>query len=242
MLKRLLFSGLFAGFATGLIAAALIQLFVTPVLLEAELYETGELVHFGGSDGSGGSDLEHDHDSHVHEEGEGGDRTLLTLGSAIATNIGYAFILVAFMALAERSGSVISPRNGILWGIAGFFAIQLMPALGHPPELPGNAAAEISARQIWWALTAIASIIGIACIALGKNWGIWIAGIVILALPQVIGAPHPSTLTGPTPPEIAGLFAARSLGIGLIIWVVLGSLAAYFWSSEDNAWIGKADE
>ncbi len=239
MLKRLLVSGLFAGFATGLIAAALIQLFVTPVLLEAELYETGELVHFGGS---GGTALEHDHDSHVHEEGEGGDRTLLTLGSAIATNIGFAFVMVAFMALAERSGAIINARNGILWGLAGFVAIQLMPAFGHPPELPGNSVADISARQIWWALTAIASTIGIACIALGKNWGVWIAGLIALALPQLIGAPHPTSLAGPTPPEIAGLFAARSLGTGLMIWVVLGALAAYFWSSEDNAWIGDKDE
>ena len=234
MLKRLLVSGLFAGFAAGLIAAALLQLFVTPVLQEAELYETGELVHFGGS---GGSALEHDHDSHEHIDGEGGDRALLSLGAAIATNIGYALVLVALMALAERSGQVISA--GLLWGVAGFVAFQLMPAFGHPPELPGNAAADLQGRQMWWAMTAVASSIGIACIAFGKGWGLWIAGIAALALPHIIGAPHPDMLSGPTPPEIAGLFASRALGVALIVWVALGSLAGYFWSSEDNAWVGS---
>ena len=236
MLKRLLVSALFAGFATGLIAAALLQVFVTPVLLEAELYETGELVHFGGS---GGTALEHDHDSHEHAEGEGGDRALLSLGAAISTNIGYALILVAAMAFAERSGHSISARVGILWGFAGFVAVQLMPAFGHPPELPGNAAADLQGRQMWWALTVLASSLGLACIAFGKNWAIWAAGIVALALPHLIGAPHPEVLTGPTPPEIAGLFAGRSLGVGLMVWVTLGCLAGYFWSSEDNAWIGS---
>ena len=236
MLKRLLVSGLFAGFAAGLIAAALIQLFVTPVLLEAELYETGELVHFGGS---GGTALVHDHDSHEHLEGEGGDRALMSLGAAIATNIGYALVLVTLMAMAERAGHVINGRTGLLWGLAGFVAVHLMPAIGHPPELPGNAAADLAGRQMWWALTVLASAIGIACIAFGTGWGLWIAGIAALLLPHLIGAPHPDVLTGPTPPEIAGLFASRSLGAALIIWVSLGSLAGYFWSSEDNAWIGE---
>lgn len=238
MFKRLLVSALFAGFATGLIAAALLQLFVTPVLLEAELYETGELVHFGGA--SQGAALEHDHDSHEHLEGEGGDRALMNLGASIATNIGYALVLVALMAFSERYNHQITPRVGLLWGLAGFVAVQMMPALGHPPELPGNAAADLSARQLWWALTVLASALGVACLAFGKTWAIWGAGIAALVLPQIIGAPHPDTLTGPTPPEIAGLFASRSLGINLVIWSVLGLLAAYFWSSEDNVWVGEA--
>lgn len=235
MIKRLLVSGLFAGFAAGLIAAALIQLFVTPVLLEAELYERGELVHFGGS---GGTALVHDHDSHEHADGEGSDRTLLNLGAALATNIGYGLILVAAMALAERRGYEITPRFGLIWGIAGFIAVQMMPAIGHPPELPGNAAADLQGRQMWWALTALLSAAGLGLIAFGKNWGIWIAGIAALLVPHLIGAPHPTSLTGPAPPEIAALFASRSLGVGLITWVILGCLAAYFWSSEDNEWIG----
>lgn len=236
MIKKLLVSGLFAGFAAGLIAAALTQLFVTPVLLEAELYETGELVHFGG--GGGGTALEHDHDSHDHADGEGADRTLLSMGAAIATNIGYGLVIVALMAMAERGGHQITPRAGILWGVSGFVAVQLMPAFGHPPELPGNAAADLAGRQMWWAFTVLASAIGLACIAFGRNWGIWLAGIAALAVPHIIGAPHPTSLTGSAPPEIAGLFASRSLGVGLMIWVTLGCLAGYFWSSNDNDWVG----
>lgn len=239
MIKRLLVSALFAGFAAGLFAAALTQLFVTPVLLEAELYETGELVHFGATPSGGG--LIHDHDSHEHGDGDGGDRTLMNLGSAIALNIGYALILVAAMALAERRGFGVSPRMGLLWGIGGFVAVQLMPAIGHPPELPGNAAVDLNDRQLWWALTALMSAVGLACIAFGTKWSIWIAGMLALLVPHVIGAPHPTALTGPAPPEIAGLYAARSLGIGFVVWAVLGCLVGYFWTSEDNDWVGTGD-
>ncbi|MFP3548422.1 CbtA family protein, partial [Rhizobium sp. SIMBA_035] len=48
MLTRILTSALFAGAAAGLIVALLQLFFVQPVLLHAELYETGALVHFGG--------------------------------------------------------------------------------------------------------------------------------------------------------------------------------------------------
>ena len=48
MLKNMLSSALIAGVAAGLIAALLQFVFVQPVLLHAELYEGGELVHFEG--------------------------------------------------------------------------------------------------------------------------------------------------------------------------------------------------
>ena len=47
MFSRILVSALFAGFLAGLIAALLQLVFVQPVLLHAELYESGALNHFG---------------------------------------------------------------------------------------------------------------------------------------------------------------------------------------------------
>ena len=47
MISRFIISALFAGALTGLIAGLLQLYFVQPVLLHAELYETGALVHFG---------------------------------------------------------------------------------------------------------------------------------------------------------------------------------------------------
>ena len=47
MFQKILTSALFAGFCAGLIAGLLQLVFVQPVLLHAELYEAGKLVHFG---------------------------------------------------------------------------------------------------------------------------------------------------------------------------------------------------
>ncbi len=47
MLKSLLASALFAGLIAGLFAAGLQQAFLVPLITEAELYETGAVIHFG---------------------------------------------------------------------------------------------------------------------------------------------------------------------------------------------------
>ena len=234
MLWKLLVSAVFAGYAAGLLAAALQQLFVIPVLLEAELYESGELVHFGGS--QSGTALTHDHDSHDHGGEDGGDRVLWTWFMTSITYVGFALVLTAAIAMAERFGQKILIRTGLIWGAAGFAAVHLFPAMGHPPELPGSAAADLAARQVWWAMTALFSAFGIACIAMGRSWPLWIAGIFALIVPHLIGAPHPAQLAGTVPPEIAALFVGRSLGVALIAWVSLGGFVAYFWTRENGLW------
>jgi len=222
MFSRILVSGLFAGFAAGLIAALLQLVFVQPVLLHAELYESGQLTHFGAEKAgaavaAGGIDLVRDGLSVLFT-------TLLYTG--------YALILVAAMALAENRGFRIDVRQGLLWGLAGFVAVQFAPAVGLPPELPGSAAADMGLRQAWWFGTVGATAAGIALIAFGKGWQArGIAAVLVLA-PHVIGAPHPETFAGPVPPELAGLFAGRALGVGLVAWVLLGLFAAWFWIRE----------
>ncbi len=222
MFSRILVSGLFAGFAAGLIAALLQLAFVQPVLLHAELYESGQLTHFGAAKAgaataAGGIDLVRD-----------GLSVLFT--TLIYT--GYALILVGAMALAEDRGFRIAVRQGLLWGTAGFVAVQFAPAVGLPPELPGSAAADMGLRQVWWFGTVGATAAGIALIAFGKGWTArGIAAALILA-PHVIGAPHPETFAGPVPPELAGMFAGRALGVGLVAWALLGLLAAWFWIRE----------
>ena len=230
MFTRILVSALFAGFLAGLVAALLQLVFVQPVLLHAELYESGTLNHFGdGGEGAAaavpGIDLERD-----------GLSVLFTT----LTYTGYAFLLVAAMALAEDRGVRIAVRQGLVWGIAGFLAVQLAPAFGIPPELPGSAAAEIGPRQVWWFGTVGATAAGLALIAFGRTWALrGVAALLILA-PHLVGAPHPDEFIGPTPPELAGLFAARALGTGLVAWSLLGLLAAYFWQRESKRAEGMA--
>ena len=94
------------------------------------------------------------------------------------------------------------------------------------------AAADITARQIWWFATAGAALVALWLLAFGNGWAAWIGTAVLLLAPHVVGAPEPDSFSGPVPTEIGALFAARALGIGLAAWVLLGSFAGYFWQRE----------
>lgn len=222
MLTRLLVSGLFAGAAAGLIAALLQLIFVQPVLLHAELYESGELVHFGTEAVSAQQEL-------------GGIDPLrdgLSVIFTMLTYTGYAFILLAGMAIAEMRGAVITGRNGLLWGVAGFVAFHFAPGFSLAPEVPGVAAADVFARQIWWWATVLTAGAGLWLIAFGRNWMAWGAAAILLLAPHVIGAPEPDTFTGPVPTEIGAMFASRAFGVGMAAWLLLGCFAGFFWQRE----------
>jgi cobalt transporter subunit CbtA len=223
MYARLLISALFAGAAAGLLAGFLQLYFVQPVLLHAELYENGTLVHFGA-----------DKALAVHPDLPGFDamRDGLSLVFTMLTYTGYALIMLALMSIAEDRGAVIDGRTGILWGIAGFVTFHLAPGFSLAPEVPGAAGADITARQIWWFATAGAAGVALWLIAFGRSWALWGAAVVLLLAPHVIGAPEPDVFTGPAPTEIGALYAARALGVGLAAWVMLGCCAGYFWQRE----------
>jgi len=225
MFRQIATSALFAGFCAGLIAAALQLVFVQPVLLHAELYEGGDLIHFGAEAVSAHPELP------TFEPVRDGLSVLFT----VLVYTGYALILVALMALAAQRGAVIDARHGILWGLAGFVSLHFAPAFGLPPEVPGVAAAELLDRQIWWLATVVATAVALWLIAFGTNWVAWGAAVVLLLAPHLVGAPHPDAFTGPVPPEIGALFAGRALGVGLAAWVMLGAFAGHFWQREAAA-------
>jgi len=224
MLSKLLTSALFAGAAAGLIAGLLQLLFVQPVLLHAELYEGGDLVHFGAAAVSAHPDL----------PGFDPVRDLLSIVFTMLTYTGYAMMLVALMLLAEERGAEVNARTGLIWGVAGFISAHFAPGFTLAPEVPGVAAADVGARQIWWFATVISAGIAMWLLAFGRNWTLWGIAIILLAAPHLIGAPEPDVLVGPVPPEIAALFAARALGVGLAAWVMLGCASAYFLDKEQR--------
>ena len=255
MIQRMVTSALFAGFAAGLFAALLHFAFVQKLILLGEEYETGALVHFQGVSAPA---EDHDHAAHDHgtatpdpatdeaapaieadghayvhdATGEAGEfarnaSTSLFFGLGY---VGYALILLAGFGLAEVYGKVITLREGLLWGIAGYAAFQLAPAMGLEPELPGTMAADLAARQIWWLGTAICTAAGLGLLGYGRGVVSVVGAIALLALPHLIGAPELESYSGVAPPELASTFAARSLGVGLAGWAFLGALAGWFWS------------
>ncbi len=226
MLKSLLASALFAGLIAGLFAAVLQQVFLVPLIAEAELYETGALIHFGAAEAAAG-----------HEIAAATDlaRTLLTVLTTVLATCGFGLILVAGFALVERLRLTrIDLRTGLLFGLAAFTATQLLPSMGLSPELPGAAAGELAQRQLWWLFTVAGTLAGIGLIAWG-NASTKIVGAVMIAAPHLVGAPHPQEFAGVVPPELAALFAARVLAVGALGWAALGALAGHFWSREAPA-------
>lgn len=225
MYNRLLTSALFAGAAAGLIAAVLQLVFVQPVLLHAELYESGQLVHFGGAAGAAVS----------AQQDVGGFQPVrdgLSILFTMLTYTGFAFVLLAAMSFAERQGHAITTRTGVLWGLAGFVVFHFAPGFTLPPEVPGVAAADVAQRQVWWVATVIAAAIAMWLIAFGRGWAMWGVAIVLLIVPHLIGAPEPASFAGPVPTELGALFTARAYGVAVVGWIALGTLAAYLWQRE----------
>ena len=156
----------------------------------------------------------------------------LSIIFTMVTYTGYALVMAALMSMAERQGHEINARTGILWGLAGFITFHFAPGLTLAPEVPGVAAADVDARQIWWGVTVATAGVAMWLIAFGGSLvGYAVAALLLLA-PHMVGAPEPESFTGPVPTEIGALFAARAFGVGMTAWVLLGSFAGYFWQVE----------
>ena len=224
MAKNLLTSALFAGVTVGVLAAILQFIFVVPLLMEGELYETGARVHFSAGVA----------ESEAGAPAIWGDigRHIGTVAMNLVTYTGFAFVMVAGFALVQRAGHSVDARSGAIWGLAGFIAVQLAPAVGLPPELPGTVAADLGARQVWWAGCVLATVLGIAALAFVRGSAGVIGGVVLIALPHVIGAPHLDTYYGIAPPELASHFVTSSLGVAGASWVLLGTIAGALWARK----------
>ncbi|MFQ5623762.1 MAG: CbtA family protein [Paracoccaceae bacterium] len=253
MFQKLVACGVFAGLAAGLIAAALQIFFVVPILLEAERYESGELIHFAGGAEVGADSAAHDRGAHDHgsgasaetgqaaqgqsgsDHGEDGSnllRHVLTVLATVAAFCGFGLLLTAGFALAERRGYQPDGRAGLLWGVGGFVAVQLAPAAGLPPELPGSTVGDLVLRQAWWFSTVLLTGTGIWFIAFAKHWVPWTLGAILVFVPHLFAAPHPNVFGGVAPPELASAFAARSLAVGFASWVILGLITGYVWQKN----------
>ncbi len=239
MIKRMLAGGIIAGFAAGLLAAVLHFAFVQNLILLGEQYETGALVHFEHQVEAQAATHDHAGDEAVagHDHGAAGadntddfQRNALTVLFTTLIYASYGILLVAGFSLAEHFGRTVSAGEGVLWGLSGFAAFQLAPAMGLPPELPGSVAADLGSRQAWWLGTVLATGVGLALLGYGRTALTAALGGALLAAPHAIGAPRLDQFYGIAPPELAAEFAARVLGVGFVVWGALGWLAGRLWS------------
>ena len=240
MIQRMLTSALVAGCAAWLLAAVLHFAFVQKYILLGEEYETGAAVHYAGvapATEAAATTEAHSHDgaepAHDHGDGEEVSTVTRNLWTTVffgLVYVAYALILVAGFGLARIYGKVITAREGLLWGIAGFAAFQLAPAMGLAPELPGTLAADLGTRQVWWWGTVAATVAALGLLGYGRSLLTVALAVVLLALPHIIGAPELEGFSGVAPPEVAGAFAARVLGVGLAVWALMGWVAGHLWA------------
>jgi cobalt transporter subunit CbtA len=223
MLRRLLIVSLVAGLVAGAIATLVQAALLTPLILEAEQYESGADAHEHEAGAAPGH--EHAHPAAALE------RLAFTALANLLAGVGFALLLNAAVTLR---GGALTMRSGVLWGLAGFAAFALAPALGLPPELPGSAAAELSQRQLWWLGAAAATAAGLAAVVFGRNRALQAAGVALIALPHLLGAPAPERLGGAAPPELAAHFAVLSLVAAALFWAALGAVSGLL---HDRRWV-----
>ncbi|MBD8122912.1 CbtA family protein [Pseudomonas lutea] len=231
MFKRILITACYTGAIAALLLTLVQSLWISPLILKAELLENAEATHehVQTQQAHSHAAAEHIHDSKAWSPEDGWQRTLFTFGGNLVVAIGFALILCALYNLRAPT----KVWHGVLWGAAGYVTFCLAPAAGLPPEMPGSVAADLSSRQEWWGATAFVTAAGLALLAFGNHW-LWrsVALLAILA-PHVVGAPQPLEHHSVVPAELLAQFQLASLSLNAVFWMVLGGLSCRMFRKEN---------
>jgi len=240
--RQLIFSAVFIGIFSGLLLSISQVFGVTPILIEAELFEESmpivvEAVAHQHHHDNAVTEI----DKHIHHTGEawapeeGFERTAYTFIANILVGIGFASILLVFLShFNEKFSLDLNFKQGLFWGLACYLIFFVIPSLGLPPEIPGSKADLLENRQSWWLLSVVCSAVGLLVLVFASA-KFKVMGAVSLIIPFIVGAPH---LDGPTfshadPQAVIALndlhqqfIVATSLS-NFIFWVVLGISATW---------------
>ena len=249
MILRLLSAALAAGFLAAVVATGLQVALTSPLIIEAERYESGTAqsaalppapARFEGALLHRAQlhlaqlHLAHGGESHDHggtpawQPGEGLPRIAFTGLATLVGGVGYALLLGAVMLALGRDPT---PERALAFAVAGFVSVGLAPALGLPPELPGSEAAPLATRQAWWLMTALATAMGLYLIAIRRAAVTILGGLVLIVAPHIAGAPEVATAKSELPAGLAAQFAARSLAVGFVFWAVIGLAFGWAWQA-----------
>ena len=230
MTVRYLLAALAAGLLAGILMTPVQMRQVVPIIVHAEQFE-GE----AGHDHAAGSA------AHAHEESAqaGGEEKPLLLGrfwntvfANLVTGAGFA-LLMAGVSLV--SGVSVRFSTGLAWGAAGWLAVQFLPGIGLPPELPGFPYVDITARQYWWTAAVAASVTGLALLFLQLGNTGRITGAALLLAPHLYGAPQPADIAAEVPAFLAAEFVMAALSTTLFFWLALGLLLGFFMDRAGKA-------
>lgn len=217
MVRETLLAAIVAGLVAALVFTVVQSVWVTPLILQGEVYEDAAEAapHSHEEEAAGG----HHHDENEWKPEDGWQRTLFTFGANLLMGVGYGFVLVALYLLWREPRNILTSA---LYGVAGFLVFFGAPALGLPPELPGTAAAELSIRQEWWAMTAVATAVGLFLVFSHSRWSMRILGIAIVVAPHFVPAPHPVVESSLAPAELQSQFRVATTVCNAVFWLALG--------------------
>lgn len=233
MIIRLLSAALAAGFLAAAVVTGLELTLTSPLIVAAERYEHQETTHQAASR----LPIVLAHAGHDHaapdaapdwQPGEGLPRMAFTALATLVGGVGYALLLGAVMLACGRDPT---PQVGLAFAVAGFASVALAPGLGLPPELPGSEAAPLAARQLWWVMTAAATGMGLYLIGIRRSLIAILGGLVLIVVPHAVGAPQAPVGASELPAALAAQFAARSLAISFVFWMLIGLGLGWAWQA-----------
>lgn len=218
MVRETVLAAIVAGLIAALVFTVVQSVWVTPLILQGETYEDAAEAAPSHHEAES-SNSEHHHDENAWKPQDGWQRTLFTFGANLLMGVGYSFVLVALYLLWREPKNTL---GGALYGLAGFIVFFAAPGLGLPPELPGTAAAELSMRQQWWAMTAVATAAGLFLLFAQRRWWVRILAVAIIVAPHLVPAPQPAVEASLAPAQLQSQFRLATTVCNALFWLSLG--------------------
>lgn len=211
-LWRTLASGLMGGLISGAVFGLLVVLFVSPLILRAEVREESYLEH------------------------ETNQRAVGTVVGSLVLGTVYGLGVAAAYARAARDGRLKPVLAGLLLGAGGFMAVTLLPGLALPPRLPGlRSVASVDVQQRWWLAMVLLNVavvyLSVWAWSVVRGRGAWVRVVAaaapwpLVAVPFLAGPPNRLLPTGVSASAIMS-FRVASTGSLLVFWLLLGVLVA----------------
>lgn len=224
---RALIIGLIVGVSSGILTLA----FITPLILEAELYEEAGVDGNLAGHSSSQTLSQHTTPKNLWQ------RNLITVAGSVFLAVCYSLVLSTVYPFFPLSNCWV---RGLSLGFTGFLFLNFIPNLGLPANPPGiEYVADVVVRQRWWFFllacesTALALsfflLKGFQKKHLSKNGlilGILFSSGLIL-IPFLIGAPNKMGHSL-VPEHIVVRFRQFSIILNLVTWIFLGTLVTLF--------------